>query len=73
MIMSGKKTAVIEQLQLLDIHGTYYYDLIYRHLDETTPRRARIGRDDIYANPQPGDQVEVSYVMNVATSIEAST
>jgi hypothetical protein len=71
MIMSGKKAAVLEQLQLLDIHGTYYYDLVYRHLDETTARRARIGREDIYANPQPGDQVQVHYLMNVVTSVEA--
>jgi hypothetical protein len=70
--MSGKKAAVLEQLQLLDIHGTYYYDLVYRHLDDNAPRRARIGREDIYNNPQPGDQVQVHYLMNVVTSVEAS-
>jgi hypothetical protein len=31
---------------------------------------ARIGKEDIYANPQPGDAVRVSYVMNVVTRVQ---
>lgn len=70
MIMSGKRDALLNQVQLIDIHGTYFYDLIYIHLDEGQPRRARIGREDIYPDPRPGDRVRVAYVMNVATGVE---
>lgn len=69
MIMAGSKDAVIINLQLLNIHGTYYYDLVYAHIDDQQPRTARIGKEDIYANPQPGDTVQVAYLMNVVTGV----
>lgn len=72
MIMSGSKDAVLMQVQLIDIHGTYYYDLVYAHTDDRQPRRARIGKDDIYADPQPGDAVRVAYLMNVVTAVQRS-
>lgn len=70
MIMSGAKEAVLGGVQLINIHGTYYYDLVYTHTDDQQPRTARIGKDDIYANPQPGDGVRVSYLMNVVTAVQ---
>lgn len=73
MIMSGSKAAAILQVQMIDIHGTYYYDIVYAHTEDQKPRRARIGKDDIYTNPQPGDMVQVAYVMNVVTGIERAT
>ncbi len=70
MIVSGKKQAVLQQVQFVNIHGTYFCDLAYTHSDETQIRQARIGKDDIYDNPQPGDTVSVSYVMNVVTGVQ---
>lgn len=73
MIMSGTKEAVLVQLQLVDIHGTRYYDIVYRHKEDQQSRSARIGADDIYKNPQPGDTVHVVYVMNVVTGMQRAT
>jgi hypothetical protein len=70
MIMSGAKDATLLQVQLLDIHGTYYYDLVYAHTDDRQPRSARIGKEDIYADPQPNDAVRVAYMMNVVTGVQ---
>lgn len=70
MFLSGAKDAVLLQIQLVDIHGTYYYDLVFAHTDDQQPRQARIGKDDIYTDPQPGDKVRVAYVMNVVTGIQ---
>jgi hypothetical protein len=70
MILSGSKDAVLMQLRLLDIHGTFYYDIIYAHTDDRQSRTARIGKEDIYENPQPGDEVRVLYTMNVVTGIQ---
>ena len=70
MIMSGTKHATLRSVRLIDIHGTHFYDLEYTHDD--TPgqaRAARIGAESAYADPQPGDQVVVSYLMNVVTGI----
>jgi hypothetical protein len=73
MIMSGTKESVLVQIQLVDIHGTRYYDIVYRHKDDQQSRSARIGADDIYENPQPGDTVHVVYVMNVVTGMQRAT
>lgn len=70
MIMSGRKDAVLHHIQRIDIHGTRFYDIIFAHTD--TPdqmRRARIGADDAYPDPRPGDEISVAYVMNVVTGI----
>ena len=70
MIMSGSKDAVIDQVQLIDIHGTRLYDLIYHH-DETpaSHQRTRLGLEALYPNAAVGDRVRVSYLMGVATAI----
>jgi hypothetical protein len=70
MIMSGRKTATLLEIRLVDIHGTRFYDVAYAHEDAPTQRRtARIGVEDAYANPQPGDLISVGYLMNVVTGI----
>jgi hypothetical protein len=70
MIISGTRDAVIETVRPIDIHGTVYYDLVYRHEGETQPRQARLGAESLYNGLTPGDTVRVSYLMNVATSVE---
>jgi hypothetical protein len=69
-MVSGWKDAVIEQVQLVDIHGTRLYDLVYRHDDAPGALlRARLGPEALYAAPRVGDRVRVSYVMGVATGM----
>lgn len=71
MIMAGEQTATLQQVQLVDIHGSRFYDLVYTHNGEEDQfRRARLGIDDVYANPAPGDVVRISYLMGVATRVE---
>jgi hypothetical protein len=70
MILAGTRDAVLLQLRLLDVHGTFYYDVTYVHTDDQQQRHARIGKEDMYEAPQPGDAVRVRYTMNVVTSVE---
>lgn len=69
MILSGTREAVLLSVQRIDIHGTIFYDVTFHHAGETQPIRARIGAESVYPNPQPGDQVLVSYVVGVVTNI----
>ncbi len=70
MIMSGSKDAVIEQVQLVDIHGTRLFDLLYRHDDNPAALlRARLGPEALYGEPRAGDRVHVSYLMGVVTGM----
>lgn len=70
MILGGKKPAIIRHVQLIDIHGTRYYDIAYSHVNEENVRTARLGPEAVYLEVQPGDPVQVSYMMGVATSVE---
>jgi hypothetical protein len=70
MIMAGERQGVLHQVQLVDIHGSRFYDLVYTHADEGDAlRRARLGVEDVYANPQPGDAINIGYLMGVATKV----
>lgn len=69
MIVSGEKDGTLIHVQLIDIHRIYFYDLVYTHVGEQQVRQTRICKDDIYADPQPGDAVHVTYMMNVVTGI----
>jgi hypothetical protein len=70
MIISGSRPATLRELRLVDIHGTRYYDIAFAHDDAPDAvRTARIGVEDAYDEPRPGDKVSVSYVMNVVTGI----
>ncbi len=70
MIVSGTADAILNAVQPISIHGTILYDLVYTHVGESQPRQARIGAESIYAEPRPGDAVRVTYLMNVATTVE---
>ena len=70
-MLLGTHDATLHQVQQVDIHGTRFFDLEYVH--DSAPgqrRRARIGAESIYANPQPGDSVRISYLMGVVTGVE---
>lgn len=70
MIMSGTKDATLHAVQLIDIHGTRFYDVEYTHDDAPDQQRAaRVGLESAYAEPRPGDQIRVSYLMNVVTAL----
>ena len=70
MIMSGTKDATLRAIRLIDIHGTRFYDVEYTHDDMPSQMRAaRVGIESAYDAPQPGDQIRVSYLMNVVTAL----
>ncbi|MBC8163373.1 MAG: hypothetical protein H7Z42_19370 [Roseiflexaceae bacterium] len=70
MIMSGSKQATIHQVQLIDIHGTRFYDLAYAHTEAPAAiRTTRVGAESVYEQPQAGDQAQISYLMNVVVAV----
>lgn len=70
MIMSGTKDATLHAVRLIDIHGTRFYDVEYAHDDAPGQvRAARVGLESAYDGPCPGDQIRVSYLMNVVTAL----
>lgn len=69
-MISGKHDATLQELRLVDIHGTRFYDIVFTHDDAPGKlRTARIGVEDAYPGPQAGDAISVSYLMNIVTGI----
>jgi hypothetical protein len=69
--MFGKQPGTLLHIQLVDIHGSHFYDLAWA-LDTTPQQRAtgRIGVESVYADPQAGDKVLLHLVLGQVTRVE---
>jgi hypothetical protein len=66
--------AVIQAVQPYELHGTRYFALRYIVEGEQQPREARLSHDMAYADPQPGDHVDVHAILGIVdrvTKLEA--
>ncbi|MBD3276254.1 MAG: hypothetical protein GF372_13135 [Candidatus Marinimicrobia bacterium] len=70
-MFNQKVEAVLEDVQPVSIHGQRYYDIRFR-VDSTESgiRRARAPFEEVYANPQPGDEVIIHALLGTVTKIE---
>lgn len=74
MFLSGSKEATLRDIRLVDIHGTRFFDLLYAHDDAPTQlRTARIAVEDVYDDPEQGDAIMITYLMNMPTSVQRRT
>jgi len=68
-----KKTieATIREVRLVSIHGQRYYDILYvREGGEQTAHRSRAPFEEVYEQPQPGDQVRIHTILDTVTGVE---
>ncbi|RLT27227.1 MAG: hypothetical protein DWI48_04050 [Chloroflexi bacterium] len=66
--------AVIQAVQPYELHGTLYFAFRYLVEGEQQLREARISHDMAYADPQPGDAVDVHSILGIVdrvTKLEA--
>ena len=61
--------ATIQAVQPYELHGVLYYQLRYVMDGEQQPRDARLSHDMAYAEPQPGDRVEVHALLGIVDQI----
>lgn len=70
-MLFGTHAATLHQVQVIDLHGTRFLDLVYMHDDAPgQQRQARVSAEASYQNPQPGDPIRVTYLMGVVTGVE---
>ncbi len=73
-MLIGTHDALLQQVQQVDIHGTHFFDLVFVHVaNAQQSHKARVSAESIYANPQPGDNVRITYLMGVVTGVERRT
>lgn len=70
-MIKGSREAILRKIQPLSIHGQISWDVHFS--DPETPDGqvtvARIGPESVDKDLQPGDRIEVDYVLGVATQI----
>jgi hypothetical protein len=61
--------ATIQAVQPYELHGVRYYALLYLVADDPRPREARLSHDMVYADPQPGDRVDVRAILGIVDRV----
>ena len=71
-MLRGTREAIVRKIQPISIHGQLSYDLQYVFADEpdSQTRVARIGPEAIDSGVQPGDRVNLDFVVGVVTSVK---
>ena len=69
--MNPDVAVILDSVTPFTIHGQPNYELKY-HLpgDPSRASSCRIGAEQIYANPQPGDRVRLKQVLGIVTGVE---
>ena len=61
--------AVLQAVQPYELHGVRYYQLQFAGADGR-PQMARLSHDMVaYADPQPGDEVEVHAILGIVDRV----
>ena len=70
-MLKGSKKAVITKIQPVSIHGQVSLDLYFTDPEDPQSQtsRARVGQEAIPRSLEPGDQVELHYVLGVVTHV----
>ncbi len=62
--------AILAAAEPYEIHGTRFYRIAWVTADDPDRvSQGRIAREGMYANPQPGDRVEIRMLLGVLDSV----
>jgi hypothetical protein len=62
--------AILAAAEPYEIHGTRFYRIAWVTADDPDRvSQGRIAREGMYANPQPGDRVEIRVLLGVLDSV----
>jgi hypothetical protein len=70
-MLKGSRPAIVKKIQPVSIHGQISLDVYLVDPQEPDGQvsRARIGPESVPRDLEPGDRVEVHYLLGVVTSI----
>ena len=71
-MLKGSRRGVVQKIQPLSVHGQVSWDVYF--VDEENPEAqvavARVGLEAVDRTIEPGDRVEVHYVVGAVTRVE---
>jgi len=70
-MLKGTKVALVKKIQPVSIHGQVSLDVYFVDPDDPEGQvsLARIGEESVPRSLEPGDRVELHYVLGVVTQI----
>ena len=70
-MLKGTKSAVVTRIQPVSIHGQLSLDVYYSDPDDSQSqvRLARIGPESVPRDLEPGDPVDLHFMLGVVTQI----
>jgi hypothetical protein len=73
-MLKGSRDAVLHRMQPVSIHGSLFYDVHYRFVDEPDSqlRVARVGGEAIAQGVGDGDRVRLDFLVGVVTAVHRS-
>ena len=70
-MLKGTRDGILKKVQPVSIHGQVSWDVFFTDVDDPDGQItvARIGPEAVVDNLEPGDRIQVEYVVGVAVKI----
>jgi hypothetical protein len=70
-MLRGSKLALVRRIQPISIHGQVFLDIAYTDPDDPSGpvAVARVGQEAVPRDLEPGDRVELQFVLGVVTAV----
>jgi hypothetical protein len=62
--------ATVQAVQPYELHGTRHFAFLLLFDGEQRPREARLSHDMAYADPAPGDRVDVHAILGIVDGVK---
>lgn len=69
----GPQSGQIVSVQEIDIHGTQFFQIVFKLDNEQATRSTRLGAEALYGRLEPGERVVLHFLMQTVTRIERAT
>lgn len=70
-MLKGTRDGILKRLQPVSIHGQISMDVFFTNVDEPDGQIhvARLGPEAIAGNVEPGDRIQLEYLVGVAVKV----
>jgi hypothetical protein len=74
-MLKGTRIAVLRKIQPVSIHGQISLDVFFSDADDPDGpvNVARVGGESVSRELEPGDRIELHYLMGVVTEVRKAT
>jgi len=70
-MLKGTRNGILKRIQPVSIHGQVSWDVFFADIDDPDGQvhNARIGPEAVTGNIEPGDRIEIEYLVGVPVKI----